>query len=141
MKKIMIADASKKAWGSVWEVFQTIPKGPLKARGFFTCRLSEPFLKDKNAEVITRINTPMFLLLASHRGKKSLERLAVLAKKAGRRSITLPKRFLRWRRMRNGSHILAKLQDGDHKRQGYREPLDGHEMEKIVMPLSMRRSF
>lgn len=103
--------------------------------------LSLSYLEEKHAEVITGVNMPMLLMLSSHREEKSLERIAALVKKAGRRSITLPKRFLGWRRRRNGSDILPKLQEGDHKRQGNGESFVSHEMESIVMPLSMRRSL
>jgi len=99
------------------------------------------YLKGKHAEVITGVNMPMLLVLSSHREEKSLERMAALVKKAGRRSITLPQRFLGWRRRRNGTDILPKLQEGNYKRQGSRESFVGNEMESIVMPLSMRESL
>ncbi len=93
------------------------------------------YLKGKHAEVITGVNMPMLLLLSSHRAEKSLERIAALVKKAGRRSITLPQRFLGWRRRRIGSDILPKLQDGDHKRQECRGAFAGNQEENLAMPL------
>jgi PTS system mannose-specific IIA component len=97
--------------------------------------LSLSYLKGKHAEVITGVNMPMLLLLSSHRAEKSLERMAALVKKAGRRSITLPKSFLGWRRRRIGSDFLPMLQDGDHKRQKCRGSFAGDQKENLAMPV------
>lgn len=67
--------------------------------------LSLSFLHDKKVAVVTGVNIPMLLALASYQKDKSLEEIARLVKKAGQRSITLAhtmgipekkKRWIRW---------------------------------------------
>jgi PTS system mannose-specific IIA component len=56
--------------------------------------LSLPFLERERVEVVTGVNMPMLLTLSSYRKGKSLEEISKLAKKSGRRSITLVKKVL-----------------------------------------------
>lgn len=56
--------------------------------------LSLPFLERERVEVVTGVNIPMLLTLSSYRKGKSLEEISKLAKKSGRRSITLVKKVL-----------------------------------------------
>jgi len=64
--------------------------------------LSLSFLQDKRVAVVTGVNIPMLLTLASYQKEKSLEEIARLVKKAGQKSITLaqnvgvPKRKKKW---------------------------------------------
>ena len=53
--------------------------------------LSLSFLEDKKVEVVTGVNMPMLLTLASYRKGKSLREIGSLVKKPGRRSIILAK--------------------------------------------------
>jgi PTS system mannose-specific IIA component len=53
--------------------------------------LSLSFLKGENILVVTGVNIPMLLTLASYRQEKSLEQIGRLVKKSGRRSIKLIK--------------------------------------------------
>jgi PTS system mannose-specific IIA component len=56
--------------------------------------LSLSFLKDEKVEVVTGVNMPMLLTLSSYRKGTSLKEMGKLAKKSGRRSITLVKEVL-----------------------------------------------
>jgi PTS system mannose-specific IIA component len=56
--------------------------------------LSLSFLESERVEIITGVNVPMLLTLSSYRKGKSLEEVSKLAKKSGRRSITLVKKLL-----------------------------------------------
>lgn len=67
--------------------------------------LSLSFLHDRRVAVVTGVNIPMLLAVASYQKDKSLEEIARLVKKAGQRSITLAqnvglptrqKRWIRW---------------------------------------------
>jgi len=67
--------------------------------------LSLSFLHDRHVAVVTGVNIPMLLALASYQKQKPLEEIARLVKKAGQRSITLAhtigmpekkKRWIRW---------------------------------------------
>lgn len=51
--------------------------------------LSLPFLHGKEVAVVTGVNIPMLLTLASYQKEKSLPEIARLVKKAGQRGITL----------------------------------------------------
>jgi PTS system mannose-specific IIA component len=53
--------------------------------------ISLSFLEDGKVEVVTGANMPMLLTLSSYRKGKSLKEIARLAKRSGRRSITLAK--------------------------------------------------
>jgi PTS system mannose-specific IIA component len=53
--------------------------------------LSLSFLENKKVEVVTGVNMPMLLTLASYRKGKSLREIGSLVKKSGRRSIILAK--------------------------------------------------
>lgn len=59
--------------------------------------LSLSILGNKNVEVVTGVNLPMLLTLASYRSGKSLSEIGKLVKKSGRRSIILAKRVIRKR--------------------------------------------
>jgi mannose PTS system EIIA component len=56
--------------------------------------VSLSFLKDEKVEVVTGMNMPMLLTLSSYRKGRSLREIGKLAKKSGRRSITLAKELL-----------------------------------------------
>ena len=56
--------------------------------------LSLSFLEDERVEVVTGVNMPMLLTLSSYRKGTSLKEMGKLAKKSGRRSITLVKEVL-----------------------------------------------
>lgn len=66
--------------------------------------LSLSFLHDRHVAVVTGVNIPMLLALASYQKDRSLEEIARLVKKAGQRSITLahtiglPEKKKRWTR-------------------------------------------
>lgn len=66
--------------------------------------LSLSFLHDRHVAVVTGVNIPMLLALASYQKDRSLEEIARLVKKAGQRSITLahtigmPEKKNRWAR-------------------------------------------
>jgi PTS system mannose-specific IIA component len=62
--------------------------------------LSLSFLERERVEVVTGANMPMLLTLSSYRKGKSLEEISKLAKKSGRRGITLVKRVLGLKRGR-----------------------------------------
>ena len=64
--------------------------------------LSLSFLKDERVEVVTGVNMPMLLTLSSHRKGTSLKEMGKLAKKSGRRSITLVKEVLGKKRGKDG---------------------------------------
>jgi PTS system mannose-specific IIA component len=51
-------------------------------------------LENDRVEIVTGVNVPMLLTLSSYRKGKSLEEVSKLAKKSGRRSITLVKKVL-----------------------------------------------
>ncbi len=52
---------------------------------------------NKNVEVVTGVNLPMLLTLASYRSGKSLGEIGKLVKKSGRRSIILARRVMKKR--------------------------------------------
>ncbi len=73
--------------------------------GGTSTNLSLSFLHDRRAAVVTGVNIPMLLALASYQKEKPLEEIARLVKKAGQRSITLAhimrvpekrKKWIRW---------------------------------------------
>ena len=51
--------------------------------------LSLSFLKDQEGEVVTGVNMPMLLTLASYRKERTLREISSLVKESGRRSIVL----------------------------------------------------
>jgi len=57
--------------------------------------ITASFLENDKIEVVTGVNMPMLLTLSSYRKGTSLKEMAKLAKKSGRRSITLVKEVLR----------------------------------------------
>ncbi len=59
--------------------------------------LSLSVLENRNVEVVTGVNLPMLLTLASYRSGRSLREIGRLVKKSGRRSIILAKEMLRKR--------------------------------------------
>ncbi len=59
--------------------------------------LSLSVLAEKNVEVVTGVNLPMLLTLASYRSGRSLREIGRLVKKSGRRSIISAKELLRKR--------------------------------------------
>jgi PTS system mannose-specific IIA component len=62
--------------------------------------LSLSFLENEKVHVVTGVNLPMLLTLSSYQKGKSLEEISRLVKKSGRRSITLAKKVLGWRKVR-----------------------------------------
>ncbi|HSB06565.1 MAG TPA: PTS fructose transporter subunit IIA [Thermodesulfobacteriota bacterium] len=60
--------------------------------------LSLSFLEDERVEVVTGVNIPMLLTLASYRKGRSLGEIGSLVKKSGRRGIILAKEVLGLRR-------------------------------------------
>jgi PTS system mannose-specific IIA component len=60
--------------------------------------LSLSFLEDDKVEVVTGVNVPMLLTLASYRKGRSLRELGSLLKKSGRRGIILAKEAFGLRR-------------------------------------------
>ena len=52
------------------------------------------FLEDRRVEVVTGANLPMLIKLATLRGEKSLEDLAVFIKDYGRRNISVARQIL-----------------------------------------------
>ncbi len=73
--------------------------------GGTSTNLSLSFLHDGRAAIVTGVNVPMLLALASYQKEKPLEEIARLVKKAGQRSITLAhimgvpekrKKWIRW---------------------------------------------
>jgi PTS system mannose-specific IIA component len=60
--------------------------------------LSLSSLRNEKAKVITGVNMPMLLTVASYRRESSLEKISTLVKKAGRRSITLGNHVAWWKR-------------------------------------------
>jgi mannose PTS system EIIA component len=60
--------------------------------------LSLSFLEDERVEVVTAVNIPMLLTLASYRKGRSLREIGSLVKKSGRRGIILAKEVLGLRR-------------------------------------------
>jgi PTS system mannose-specific IIA component len=57
-------------------------------------KLSLSCFENEKVEVVTGVNLPMLLTVSSYRKGKSLEEIGRLAKKSGRRSITLAKKLL-----------------------------------------------
>ena len=55
--------------------------------------LSLSFLEDKKVEVVTGVNMPMLLTLASYREGRSLREIGALVKKSGRRNVILAKKY------------------------------------------------
>ena len=60
--------------------------------------LSLSFLEDEKVEVVTGVNIPMLLTLASYRKGRSLREIGSLVKKSGRRGIILAKEVFGLRR-------------------------------------------
>lgn len=60
--------------------------------------LSLSFLEDEKVEVVTGVNIPMLLTLASYRKGRSLREIGSLVKKSGRRGIILSKEVFGLRR-------------------------------------------
>jgi PTS system mannose-specific IIA component len=60
--------------------------------------LSISFLEDKKVEVVTGVNIPILLTLASYRKERSLMEIGSLVKKSGRRGIILAKEVFGLRR-------------------------------------------
>ena len=60
--------------------------------------LSLSFLEDEKVEVVTGVNIPMLLTLASYRKGRSLREIGSLVKKSGRRGIILAKEVYGLRR-------------------------------------------
>jgi mannose PTS system EIIA component len=60
--------------------------------------LSLSFLEDEKVEVVTGVNIPMLLTLASYRKSRSLREIGSLVKKSGRRGIILAKEVFGLRR-------------------------------------------
>lgn len=56
--------------------------------------ISLSFLEKERVEVVTGVNMPMLLTLASYRKGRSLHEISKLVKKSGRRSITLAREVL-----------------------------------------------
>ena len=56
--------------------------------------LSLSFLENEKVEVVTGVNMPMLLTLASYRKGRSLREIGSLVKKSGRRSIVLAREIL-----------------------------------------------
>ena len=54
--------------------------------------LTLPLLKEENVEVVTGVNIPMLVTVSSYRKGRSLEEVAALVKKSGRRSIVMAKK-------------------------------------------------
>ena len=60
--------------------------------------LSLSFLEDEKVEVVTGVNIPMLVTLASYRKGRSLREIGSLVKKSGRRGIILAKEVFGLRR-------------------------------------------
>jgi len=60
------------------------------------------FLEDEKVEVVTGVNMPMLLTLSSYRKGRSLKEIVRLAKRSGRRSITLAKEIYGRKRKMTG---------------------------------------
>ena len=56
--------------------------------------LTLPLLEEDKVEVVTGVNVPMLVIVSSYRKGRSLEEIAALAKKSGRRSIVMAKSVL-----------------------------------------------
>ena len=56
--------------------------------------ISLSFLEDRRVEVVTGVNLPMLIKLATLRGEKNLEDLAVFIKDYGRRNISVARQIL-----------------------------------------------
>jgi len=57
--------------------------------------ISLPFLRGDRVVVVTGVNLPMLLAIASYRKERSLEQISLMVKRAGRRSIILVQNFLK----------------------------------------------
>jgi len=64
--------------------------------------LSLSFSEKEKTEVITGVNMPMLLTLASHRRETSLEKISRLVRRAGRSSIKMAHKITGWNRVRPG---------------------------------------
>jgi PTS system mannose-specific IIA component len=62
--------------------------------GGTSTNLSLPFSENEKVEIVTGVNLPMLLTLSSYRRQRSLTEVGRMAKKSGRRSITLVKKVL-----------------------------------------------
>jgi mannose PTS system EIIA component len=60
--------------------------------------LSLSISEDEKIEVVTGVNLPMLLTLASYQKAKTVREISRLAKKSGRRSIALAKKVMKWGR-------------------------------------------
>ena len=56
--------------------------------------LTLPLLKEDKTEVVTGVNVPMLMTVSSYREGRSLEEIAALVRKSGRRSIVMAKKIL-----------------------------------------------
>jgi PTS system mannose-specific IIA component len=56
--------------------------------------LTLPLLEGDKVEVVTGVNVPMLVTVSSYRKERSLEEIAALVKKSGRRSIVMAKKVL-----------------------------------------------
>ena len=56
--------------------------------------LTLPLLEGDKVEVVTGVNLPMLVTVSSYRKGRSLEEIAALVKKSGRRSIVMAKKVL-----------------------------------------------
>jgi PTS system mannose-specific IIA component len=56
--------------------------------------LTFPLLEGDKVEVVTGVNVPMLVTVSSYRKERSLEEIAALVKKSGRRSIVIAKKVL-----------------------------------------------
>ena len=56
--------------------------------------LTLPLLEEDKVEVVTGVNVPMLVTVSSYRKGRSLEEIAALVKKSGRRSIVMAKKVL-----------------------------------------------
>lgn len=71
--------------------------------------LSLSVLDHDKVDVVTGVNLPMVMALASHRNERSLEKLSKIAIKSGRKSITSAKKLIEFRPACHApSRLLAK---------------------------------
>jgi len=82
--------------------------------------ISLSFLEEKRIEVITGVNLPMLLKLATYTEDMDLERLAIFITDYGQRNINLPARFSRkgWKRRKvkgTMKNAKCKVQSGKSK--------------------------
>jgi len=71
--------------------------------------LSLSFLENERVEVVTGVNMPMLLTLSSYRKGRSLKEIGRLVKKSGRRSITLARNILEFKRGRKWTKLNAQF--------------------------------